>query len=217
MSNKGNNFWSFFHPKRLGFHILLAVVLTILIVWGGFHWLGSYTRHGDEVKMPNYVGKKASELINSQTEGFTFEICGAPQFDKTQPEGTVLKQSPEPDLNVKKGRKVLLTISTAVPQMISMPALAGNITLRQAKNILADSGLEVGTIVEVESDSPDLVLGQYRQSTGKPIAAGTKIRQGEKIKLEVGVARRMPVDDGTSGDASDDTEANPQTPDQIDF
>ena len=54
------------------------------------------------------------------------------------------------------------------------------------------------------------MLGQYREKTGKPIAAGTEIKQGEKIKLEVGVARRNPVDYGGDGDEYDDTEVDPQ-------
>ena len=199
----------FFRPSGLGFHILIAILVTLLLLVAVNYFMKEFTHHGEEVKMPNYVGKCYSDLQNS-SENFTFEVSRIKIFDESKPDGTVVKQEPLPGEKVKYGRKVTLTITTATPRMVKMPQLAGNITLRQAKHILEDSGLEVGTVVETESDSPGLVLGQYREKTGKPIAAGTEIKQGEKIKLEVGVARRNPVDYGGDGDEYDDTEVDPQ-------
>ncbi len=159
--------------------------------------------------MPNYVGKRYADLRNS-AEDFTFEVSRVKIFDESKPDGTVVKQEPLPGENVKYGRKVTLTITTSTPRMVKMPKLAGDISLRQAEHILSESGLLLGTVVETESDSPGLVLGQYSERTGKAIAAGTEIKQGEKIKLEVGVACRNPVDYGGDGDVLDDTEADPQ-------
>ena len=200
----------FFRPSGLGFHILIAILVTLLLLVAANYFMKEFTHHGEEVEMPNYVGKCYSDLQNSTSENFTFEVSRIKIFDESKPDGTVVKQEPLPGEKVKYGRKVTLTITTATPRMVKMPQLAGNITLRQAKHILEDSGLEVGTVVETESDSPGLVLGQYREKTGKPIASGTEIKQGEKIKLEVGVARRNPVDYGGDGDEYDDTEVDPQ-------
>jgi len=201
----------FFRPTGLGFHLVIAVLITVLLAFVAVpFFLSKFTHHGEEVKMPNYVGKRYTDLMNSASEDFTFEVSRVKIFDDSKPDGTVIKQEPPADENVKYGRKVILTVTTATPRTIKMPQLAGNITLRQAKHILEDSGLEVGTVVETESDSPGLVLGQYREKTGKSIAAGTEIKQGEKIKLEVGVARRNPVDYGADGDVYDDTEVSPQ-------
>ncbi len=206
-----NKIAEFFHPRRLPFHFLLAIVVTLVLAACSFWILSSYTHHGDELSMPDYRGKNYNDLRDSATVGkFVFEVSNVKIFDESKPEGTVVKQEPDPGGNVKRGRKVLLTLSTAVPRTVKMPQLAGNITLRQAKHILEDSGLELGTVGETESDAPNLVLGQSREKTGKAIAAGTDIKQGEKIKLEVGVARRNPVDYGGDGDVSDDTEADPQ-------
>lgn len=171
--------------------------------------MNKVTRHGEEVEMPNYVGKRYADLRNS-AEDFTFEVSRVKVFDETKPDGTVVKQEPLPGEKVKHGRKVILTITTATPRMVKMPKLAGDISLRQAEHILSESGLLLGTVVETESDSPGLVLGQYSERTGKAIAPGTEIKQGEKIKLEVGVPRRNPIDYGGDGDVSDDTEAEPQ-------
>lgn len=199
----------FFHPSRIGFHILLAIIITVLLFILAPFIMNKVTRHGEEVKMPNYVGKRYADLRNS-AEDFTFEVSRVKIFDESKPDGTVVKQEPLPGEKVKHGRKVTLTITTSTPRMVKMPKLAGDISLRQAEHILSESGLLLGTVVETESDSPGLVLGQYSERTGKAIAAGTEIKQGEKIKLEVGVARRNPVDYGGDGDVYDDTEADPQ-------
>ncbi len=200
----------FFRPSGLGFHLIIGGIIFVLLLILVNFFMKEFTHHGEEVKMPNYVGKCYTDLMNSANEDFTFEVSRVKIFDESKPDGTVVKQEPPAGENVKHGRKVTLTVTTATPRTVKMPQLAGNITLRQAKHILEDSGLEVGTVVETESDSPGLVLGQYREKTGKPITAGTEIKQGEKIKLEVGVARRNPVDYGADGDVYDDTEADPQ-------
>ena len=205
-----NRIIDFFRPSGLGFHLVIGAIVLLGLLLGVDIFLKKFTHHGKEVKMPNYVGKCYSDLRNSPSENFTFEVSRIKIFDESKPDGTVVKQEPLPGEKVKYGRKVTLTITTATPRMVKMPQLAGNITLRQAKHILEDSGLVLGTVVETESDSPGLVLGQYSEKTGKTIAAGTEIRQGEKIKLEVGVARRNPVDYGGDGDVYDDTEVDPQ-------
>ena len=203
-------FIDFFSPRRLPFHIILAILLTLLFLFILGVWLNHYTHHGKEVKMPSYMGKSSAELLASGSQPFVFEVNGLPVFDESKPEGTVIAQDPRPGEMVKHGRKVKITITTAVAKMIKMPQLSGDISLRHAKHILEDSGLQLGTVVEVESDHQvGLVIGQYREATGLPIKAGTEIRQGEKIKLEVGVTPRTPTDNGEGGDLEEDVEVDP--------
>lgn len=200
----------FFRPSGLGFHLVIAAIITALVWFVAVpFFLNKFTHHGNELEMPNYVGKRYADLRNSG-EDFIFEVSRVKVFDESKPDGTVVKQEPLPGEKVKHGRKVILTITTATPRMVKMPQLKGDITLRQAEHILSESGLLLGTVVETESDSPGLVLDQYSERTGKVIAAGTEIKQGEKIKLEVGVPRRNPIDYGGDEDVSDDTEAEPQ-------
>lgn len=50
-------------PKRIWFHLLLATGMTILIVVIFLISLHFFTRHGQEVEMPNFVGQDSEELI----------------------------------------------------------------------------------------------------------------------------------------------------------
>lgn len=174
----------FFMPNRMGFHILLAIVITVIIAIVAIVFLKSYTRHGKEIKMPNLIGENSETLVNNNEHSdFIFEVSDY-VFDKSNKEGTVLRQNPYPDEYVKKGRKVYLTVASSEPPKIKMPAL-NSVSLRQAEIMLKAIGLEVGGIIYKPSEFRNAVLDQLYK--GRSISAGTPINYGEKITLVVGM------------------------------
>src|SRR5574344_900530 len=193
-----SKFTDFFKPQRMGFHLVVAFFGTILLVFIATKVLGIYTHNGEELEIPNYIGQKATDLINNDTEGYLFVIRNT-IYNKDHADGTVLEQDPMPGEKVKKGRKVYLTCSSIVPPKVAMPQLAGDITLRQAVTILENSGLQLGNVNYVESENVGLVLQQYYK--GRPIFKGTMINVGEKITLQVGAKLNDPSDRlATGGD-----------------
>ena len=56
-------FKEFMQPNRMGFHLLLAIGITIAIVIIALIFLNFYTRHGNEIKMPDYIGKDSKTLV----------------------------------------------------------------------------------------------------------------------------------------------------------
>ena len=169
--------------NRLWFHILLAVVVSLvmlMVIMLLMHW---FTRHGKEFEMPSFLGQPAQELTQrGREEGFVFEVSDHLYENGKQP-GTVLKQDPAPGEMVKRGRKVYLTVAAAEPPTIKMPELH-DISLRQAQIILEAQGLVLDRIVEKPSPYENAVLDVlYR---GHSIATGTDIKMGEKISLVVG-------------------------------
>jgi hypothetical protein len=95
----------FFSPKRLGFHILLAIGVFIVICVTALFVLDSYTRHGTEVVMPNFIGMDSNELLNKEAASKDFIIVVSDYlFDRKTAPGTVLKQDPHVGEMVKKGR-----------------------------------------------------------------------------------------------------------------
>ena len=169
--------------NRLWFHILLAVVVSLVmlvVIMLLMHW---FTRHGKEFEMPSFLGQPAQELTQrGREEGFVFGVSDHLYENGKQP-GTVLKQDPAPGEMVKRGRKVYLTVAAAEPPTIKMPELH-DISLRQAQIILEAQGLVLDRIVEKPSPYENAVLDVlYR---GHSIATGTDIKMGEKISLVVG-------------------------------
>ena len=173
----------FFRPHRLGFHILLAIGITLVIAITTLFLLGIYTDHGKEIEMPNFIGKDANQLVSdSLSDDFIIEVTES-IFDKKMPPGSVLKQDPHPHEMVKKGRKVYLTIASDLPPKIKMPQLI-DVSLRQAEIMLKAKGLELGSVIYKASPYENVVLEQlYR---GRPISPETEISMGESITLVVG-------------------------------
>ena len=173
----------FFKPQRMGFHLVLAIIISIVIAVVCLIILKSYTRHGREVDMPNFVGQNSVALIDTLLPSDYIIVITDEVYDKTMEPGTIIKQNPEAGEKVKKGRMVYLTVATSEPPTVIMPELR-DVSLRQAEIMLNALGLELeGTILK-PSPYENAVLEQLHN--GRAIAAGTKIKMGDKITLVVG-------------------------------
>jgi len=174
----------FFSSKKLGFHILLAIAIFIVICVGALFALDSYTRHGTEVVMPNFIGMNSNELLKKDSVSKDFIIVVSDYlFDKKTPPGTVLKQDPHVGEMVKKGRKVYVTVASNVPPKVIMPELQ-DVSLRQAEIMLKALGLELAPVIYKPSPYENAVLEQLYK--GRQIVSGTEICTGETITLVVG-------------------------------
>jgi len=169
--------------NSLGFHILVAIGGTILLIIVLMILLRFFTRHGSEFEMPSFVGQNAQELTqNGKSEGFVFEIADY-QYEKDATPGNVLKQDPSAGEKVKKGRKVYLTVASSEPPTIKMPELH-DMSFRQAQLILESQGLILDNVIEKPSPYENAVLSVLYK--GHSIASGTEIKMGEKITLVIG-------------------------------
>lgn len=97
----------FFRPQRMGFHLLLALVITLAIVIICLIFLRSYTRHGREVDMPNFIGQNCNALVDTLLPSDYIIVVTDEVYDKTMEPGTILKQNPEPGEKVKKAAKYI--------------------------------------------------------------------------------------------------------------
>lgn len=170
-------------PDKVGYHILLALVVTAVIFILTILFLRLFTRHGREIEMPSYMGQSAEELTqHGRSEGFVFVVSDELYENDAEP-GTVLKQNPLPGEKVKRGRKVYLTVAAAEPPTIKMLELR-DLSLRQAQIMIESQGLVLDRVIEKPSPYENVVLEVLYK--GHSIAQGTPIKQGEKITLVVG-------------------------------
>lgn len=170
-------------PQRPLFHILMAILVTVVLFVLVILFLNLFTRHGREIEMPSYYGKSAEDLTqHGRAEGFVFVVNDELYEDGAAP-GTVLKQNPLPGEKVKHGRKVYLTVAASEPPTIKMLELR-DLSLRQAQIMIESQGLVLDRIIEKPSPYENVVLEVLYK--GHSIAQGTPIKQGEKITLVVG-------------------------------
>lgn len=184
-------------PKKIWFHLLLALLVTIVLVTMALIGLRVFTRHGEEVEMPDFVGQDSQMLIEEAKSNDFVLVVADYVFDKKTPEGQVLKQNPEPGEKVKKGRKVYLTVASAIPPKVKMMELK-DVSLRQAEIMLKAVGLELGDVIYKPNEYENVVMEQLYQ--GRPITPGTEISVGEKITLVVGRdVNKMDYEEKTDG------------------
>lgn len=162
--------------------IAMGITLSALIVLMIF--LRIYTRHNQSFPTPDFRGKSLSELTNiAAKSNLRIEISDSVYIFNRKP-GSVIDQNPEPETHVKKNRRVFITINAKNPIKVEVPSIVGY-TLRQAKAIIEQQGLEVGQL----TFRPDLGVNNVLEQRyeGKTIEPGTLIPKGSKLSLVLGM------------------------------
>jgi beta-lactam-binding protein with PASTA domain len=169
--------------KPLWVNILTAIggVIVLLVIF--FFSLGWITGNGKTEKVPLVVGLDVTASIkNLKALGFDVELQDSIYVD-TLARTAVLRQTPEADEVVKKGRTVYLTINRMIPPQIDMPNLVG-FSLKSAETYLKVLGLRMGTISFVPDRNKNVIVAQFIK--GAAIAPGTKVSSGTFINFSVG-------------------------------
>ncbi len=159
------------------------IALVIALIFAFFSSLDWMTKHGDIRKVPSVLGKNISEATRFlESQGFEVEVQDSVYID-TAARSSVIRQSPDADVEVKANRTIFLTINRAVAPLIDMPDLRGYSFL-SAKLYLQSLGLKLGDT----SYRPDIARNSVlEQSYDKqPVPPGTKISMGSAINLILG-------------------------------
>jgi beta-lactam-binding protein with PASTA domain len=169
--------------KPLWVNILTGIgaLLVLLILF--FFSLGWITGNGQTEKVPAVVGLDAAAASKNLTAlGFDVVLQDSIYVD-TLARNSVLRQTPDADEIVKKGRTVYLTINRTVAPQVDMPNLIG-FSLKSAETYLKVLGLRMGTISLVPDRNKNVILDQL--VGGSPIAPGAKIASGTLVNFLVG-------------------------------
>lgn len=175
--------FSFITKRPLWVNIAAAAALTFLLIFIFLWMLGLITKHGEQLVVPDVLGKKTDEAIALlKKQGFDIQIQDSVYTD-TAKAGVVLKQLPDPNATVKVNRTVFLTVNRLVPPMLEMPQLEGQ-TLRFALDMLTRNHLQLGDTIY----RPNFMMGSVleQQYNGVRIPEKAKIQWGSKITLIIG-------------------------------
>ena len=169
--------------KPLWVNILAGIgaVLVLLILF--FFSLGWITGNGKTEKVPNVLGLDITAAEkNIKALGFDLVVQDSIYVD-TLARNSVLRQTPEADEVVKKGRTIFLTVNRVIAPQVDMPNLIG-FSLKSAQTYLKVLGLRIGTINLVADRNKNVIVEQLVGNT--PISPGTKIVSGTLINFTVG-------------------------------
>lgn len=174
--------FNFLTKRAFYIHLLIIIVLVITIIELAFFALKGYTRHGEEIVVPDFVGLNCDSILEQYGEDYNFIILDS-VYTLTLPEGSIYQQDPLPNSNVKKGRNMYVVKVSEAPEKVVMPNLR-NFSLRQAMVSLKANGLKVSELEFVDHFAKNAVVDQKYK--GEVIEPGTELNKGSEIKLLVG-------------------------------
>jgi len=143
----------------------LVNIITLMIFFGFFVAVSSFITFtllitGKEIKVPNLIGMRITNALEMANKADLNLRLVERQYNSEIPEDYIINQRPLPGIKVKSERPVRVTIS-AGSRLVFVPDLSKK-SLRQARIILHNGGLEIGKISKVFSNKEmkGLVLNQ---------------------------------------------------------
>jgi len=176
-------FSSDFYKQLFKMALILVVLFGILTVF-----LNVITHHNDYQKVPDLQGvllKDVSPLL--EEEQLRYEVLDSARYVPDLPPLSILSHSPAAGSEVKKNRKIYLTVNPSGYGKVTVPNLI-QITKRNAESMLKAVGFELGEITYEDNIGKDMVL--EIQHAGKTISAGTLLPKTSKIDLVLGNGKR---------------------------
>ncbi|MDR2883104.1 MAG: PASTA domain-containing protein [Alistipes sp.] len=157
----------------------LVLAFCALVVFAGVSALALnvITRHNQSAPVPDFIGINIDDVRNAVArEGFRLEVVDsiyAPMYGG----GAVIEQLPLAGTEVKKGRRIFVTITSHQQKMVPVPYVTG-FSLRQAKNMIEMAGLEIRELRYVSNIATGNVLAE--------LVGRDTVRRGSNLQLEVG-------------------------------
>jgi len=155
---------------------LLAMLLVVIgLCLGVGFWLDSYTHHGENIVVPDVKGmsfEKASQELKKL--GLVMMVSDS-GYNKQLPANTVLVQTPSPDIRVKEGRIVYVTVNSPSSPLFALPDIVDNSSVREAQARLTAMGFRL--------TEPQLVEGEKDWVYGI-VCRGRRVSNGDRISIE---------------------------------
>lgn len=178
------NFFRFVASKAFWIQVLLAIVVTVILVFLTMKWLGVNTNHGEAIEVPD-LSKMQLEEVDQTLKDLNLQrvVLDSANYNPDFPKYSVIEQTPEAGHQVKEGRKIYLKLNPNGYPKVEMPNLIRH-TKRQVIPMLKSLGFELGDMTYKPDIAKDAVLELW--ANGKKIEPGDKIMKTTKINLVLG-------------------------------
>lgn len=134
-----SEFIAFARTKTFWTHIALIFGFFLVCLILSLTWLKSYTRHGQELEMPDYTGYFLKSAVKDASER-SFEIRVTDSIHVVgKPGGEILQQSPPAFSTVKERRTIYVTVTKENPDQVPLnrlPDLYGKDFQRKKNELL---------------------------------------------------------------------------------
>lgn len=163
---------------------LLAMLLTfVVVIVGVFVFLNFYTHHGETIAVPNLRGQRTEVAMRKlEALGMRGEVVDT-GYNPRELADVILDQDLEPGYQVKVNRLIRLTVNAASPRPVTLPDIADNCSLREAKMRLEILGFRLTPIRRIRGDLDWVYAVEAR---GKEVRKGDKLNVNIPLTLVVG-------------------------------
>ena len=161
-----------------------GLLALILLIAAGYFFV-------DRMIMPSYVGHNVSVTVPSvkelpieearlKLEAMDLRVeVESGRYNPQIPRNIVVDQNPQPNMYVKPGRRIYLTINTGATPEVTVPSVVG-LGRSDAENQLTAAGL-LATESDIRPDSipypaPNIITRQYP-------SPGTVLKEGSRVRL----------------------------------
>ena len=177
--------------SRAFLYTLLGLAALGLLAFLALDWgLDRYTRHGQRLQVGDYKRLSVEQARRAiEADEFRVEVIDS-VFLIDEPPRTVLRQDPPAGAFVKENRRIYLTVTKAVPDKVTLPALAGTYDLDRYLRKLALLDL-TGVVREQRYSSryqPNTILEVYydgREVSEIELRNGFRVPRGSELAFVV--------------------------------
>ncbi len=157
---------------------LLAIIAMAGILIMDWIVMPLYTRHGDEVEMPNITSMRFEEAMRPIQEAGFVLVKDEERYSKEHPSGYVIEQNPPPHSRVKPGRRVYVVVSRGEKRVL-VPNLIGR-SPRDAELLLRNQRLELGAVDQDFSNT--YLLGEVMRQS---VPAGAEVTTNTRVNITI--------------------------------
>lgn len=172
--------WSKLFLKQLGLAVIAAFVIGFFLL----KWLDYTTNHGKFIEVPQ-LEKQTIDVVEMRLNDakLRYEVQDSANYDPKFPQYSVIEQSPEAGTQVKKNRKIYLTINPSGYRKVSVPNVIEK-SRRNAEPTLRAHGFQIGDIT-FRSDMATNAVLEMRHN-GRKLEPGSLLPRTSKIDLVLG-------------------------------
>lgn len=160
-----------------------VMIVGLVIIISALVFLDYYTMHDENIRVPNLAGLSKGEAARKlKNLGLQMEVTDT-GFVRNKPAGVILVQEIAPGKEVKEGRTINVTINSADSPTITLPDLADNCSLAEAKARLMAIGIKIGPVQYITGEKGWVYEIRLR---GRVVTAGSRIPTDEAVTIVVG-------------------------------
>lgn len=182
------NFFNFLKSRSFLIQLVLALLVSVALVFVMLQWLKKSTNHGEFVEVPDFARMSVPDMRTTIDEaGLRYEVLDSANYNPDYPRFSIIEQNPLAGKKVKENRKIYFTVNPSGYKKVSVPDIIQN-SARNAKSKLLAVGLDVQRVTYIDQIGKDMVY--YIKYKGKNISPGTKLPKTSKVELVCGNGNR---------------------------